>query len=130
MKNPPSAFYTLASFFSLAGCFLMVISLGGCSYTYMDSNGSMHVIGLVDMSFEEEGGEDQVAGNSVGITTLGLSIFSTPLHTGFALGYNQENLTSLRQNVAIYPDPANTDAEVNEFLRAQVPKTKGGLPIE
>jgi hypothetical protein len=76
---------------------------GGCSLTYMDEAGRKHVLGLVHMTVAPS--EGPTAGDVVGVQTLGLSIYQTPIHSGIALGWHSEKTAALKNNALVIGNP-------------------------
>lgn len=82
----------------------MMWFISACAYTVVDSDGTKHIIGLVSIKIPAAEQKKSFVGDSVSVTSIGLSIYSTPLNSGFAFGYNRESITALRQNAAILSD--------------------------
>lgn len=85
--------------------------ISACSYSYMDEGGVKHIIGFVKLTIDPSLNEDEVAGHQVSIQSIGMSYISSPLHSGFALGYSNESLIALKDNrlVIIEVDSNETD---------------------
>ena len=77
--------------------------LGGCSVTFVDEGGRKHVLGLVHLTVAPS--EGPTAGDVVGVQTLGLSIYETPIHSGIALGWHSERTAALKNNVLVIGNP-------------------------
>ena len=76
--------------------------MSGCAYTYVDSKGGKHIVGLVDIKIEPGEKEGQLGGQSVEVNSIGMSIYSTPMNSGFALGYNREFIMDIHNNSCLY----------------------------
>jgi hypothetical protein len=55
--------------------------------TYVDDQGGTHVLGFVNMKIEPPITAGQTVAESVQIQSVGVSIYSTPINRGVALGY-------------------------------------------
>ena len=77
--------------------------LGGCSVTFVDEGGRKHVLGLVHLTVAPA--DEQTTGDVVGVQTLGLSIYETPIHSGIALGWHSEKTAALKNNALVTGNP-------------------------
>jgi hypothetical protein len=85
-------------------CLAALLALpGGCSLTFIDEDGRKHVLGLVHMTIAPA--DEQTAGDVVGVQTLGLSIYETPIHSGISLGWHSEKTAALKNNVLVIGNP-------------------------
>lgn len=83
--------------------YIMTISiLSSCAYTHVADDGTKYIIGLVNLKIKPSNSNEQLAGDSVSITSVGISFYSTPIHNGFTVGYNNEDITTLRQNSLVF----------------------------
>ena len=71
-------------------------SLAGCAHTYVDDNGSRHVIGLVWAKLPPPLGG--TAADSLRVRAIGLSAATTPVGTALVLGYSDSNIVVVREN--------------------------------
>ncbi|MBI2372111.1 MAG: hypothetical protein HYV08_18085 [Deltaproteobacteria bacterium] len=85
----------------ICGASLLAAS-NGCSFTYVDSRGATHVLGLVKLTIEPPWNREELGAESVQIRSVGISVYSTPLHTGVVIGYNHETLTAVHNNAAVF----------------------------
>ena len=81
---------------SRLGLGLAALLTGGCSFTYLDDDGSRHVVGLVNLTIEPP--QDRTAGEIVRVQTLGISALSIQDTVGFTLGYQDLQLASLKDH--------------------------------
>jgi len=81
---------------------MIAVLMSGCAYTSIDSKGAKHIVGLVDMKIEPGEKEGQLGGQSVQVTSIGMSIYSTPINTGFSVGYNREFIMDISNNSCLY----------------------------
>jgi hypothetical protein len=84
-----------------AWCVLFSLLIEACALTYVDDQGAKHVLGLVNMKIEPQVIADQTLAESVQIQSVGVSIYSTPINSGMALGYNNEWLAIVYDNVVV-----------------------------
>jgi hypothetical protein len=80
---------------------LLSVLVESCAFTYVDDQGAKHVLGLVNMKIEPLVTADHTVAESVQIQSVGVSIYSTPINRGLALGYNRENLTTVHDNAVV-----------------------------
>lgn len=80
---------------------VLVAALSSCAVSYVDSRGAKHVVGLVKLTIEPEENWEKVAGESVSVQSVGVSVYSTPLNSGVVIGYNREILTAVRNDSTI-----------------------------
>jgi hypothetical protein len=81
----------------------LIALLGGCSLTYTDGAGRKHVLGLVHMTIAPS--EGPTAGDVIGVQTLGLTVYQTPIHSGLALGWHSERTAALKNNALVIGNP-------------------------
>ena len=73
----------------------MAWSLAGCAHTYVDTDGSRHVIGLVWAKLPPVGAS---AADSLRVRAIGISRTSTPTGSAIVLGYSDSNIVVIRDN--------------------------------
>lgn len=71
-------------------------SLSGCAHTYVDAEGSRHLIGLVWAKLPPPAGA--TAADSLRVRAIGLSAARTPVGTSLVLGYSDSNIVVVRDN--------------------------------
>lgn len=79
--------------------------LAGCSYSYVDSRGARHVIGLVDVAIEPAGPDSTFAGSVVDITTVGISLTQTEQGGHLGIGYSRDTVAALRDHALVLGNP-------------------------
>ena len=77
--------------------------LNGCSLPFVDDDGRKHVLGLVHMTVKPS--EGPTAGDVVGVQTLGVALYHTPIHSGIALGWHSEKTAALNNNALVIGNP-------------------------
>lgn len=82
----------------------LTLAMSGCAYSYLDKSGAQHVVGLVSLTMEPSREPQTFAGNVSVIRTIGIVSNSDPLSKTIAVGYNQQTLAYLRNNVAVTGD--------------------------
>ena len=80
---------------------LCVALLNGCAISYLNSDGTQHVIGFVKMTIPGPENKEENAGETVDILTIGILLYFSPIHSGISLGYTHEQITGLRNNVLV-----------------------------
>jgi hypothetical protein len=94
-------------------CFIFLLSLAltsqGCSFSYVDSQGYKHVMGLVDVKMKISPSDPNPdRAENIDVTSVGISFYTNPLNSGLAIGYNQESVTVLNgSNCIAVPDNSN-----------------------
>jgi hypothetical protein len=77
--------------------------LAGCASTYIDSDGTRHVIGLVHLTLPPSAPEPKVA-DWMRVRTVGLAVSRTDLGATFTLGYADDTLAAIRNNSCVQLD--------------------------
>ena len=81
---------------------LASLSIGACSYSYVDANNVRHVIGLVDMSIAPPNAGSEPVATAVSVTSVGMHIYSgTANGGGVVLGYGKETIVLIPNNTCI-----------------------------
>jgi hypothetical protein len=84
---------------------VVALTCQGCSFSYTDTHGDVHVIGLVDVAIHRPEAPETLAGDVVEITSLGVAAGTTPQGSFLAVGYNHEATAVLRNNVLVTGNP-------------------------
>lgn len=71
-------------------------SLAGCAHTYVDAEGSRHLIGLVWAKLPPPAGA--TAADGLRVRAIGISAARTPVGTAIVLGYSDSNIVVVRDN--------------------------------
>lgn len=93
-------------------------SVCGCAFSYEDSKGDSHVIGLLDVVTKrhEANGENAQSANSLNIRTVGLSLISDEAdQRQIALGYTEIKTISLPNNFCL--DINNSNVCLSKKIR-------------
>jgi len=78
---------------------VLAFAASGCAYSYVDSNHTRHVIGIVDIATLQTSEQNAT---SVTMTTVGLSVYrQSGSDSAITLGYNQRTLVSLPNNACL-----------------------------
>jgi hypothetical protein len=80
---------------------MLVVNLSACALHYVDREGTMHVIGLINMSIPTSTTNGNNIAESVQIQTVGVSLYSTPINSGMVIGYGKEQLTTVHNNTVL-----------------------------
>jgi hypothetical protein len=86
----------------LAACAVLA-SLGGCSFSYVDSKDVRHVIGFVDVSLPSQSASNGAPEPSiVSVTSVGIHAYSgAPNGGGVVLGYGRETALLIPNNACV-----------------------------
>jgi hypothetical protein len=84
--------------------FLLAISINGCAVSRLDSDGNKQIIGFIKLTIPGPGDPRELAGESVHLSTVGILLFTSPVQSGFSIGYSNEKMTGLRNNVLVFND--------------------------
>jgi hypothetical protein len=92
---------------SVIACLLLGLGsgLGGCAFTYTDANGDRHAIGLVDITVRAPAAPENVAGDIVEVTSLGLSVGQNAQGGFITAGFNRQTTAALRDNALVIGNP-------------------------
>jgi hypothetical protein len=77
--------------------------LAGCASSYIDSDGTRHVVGLVHLTLPPSTPEPKVA-DWMRVRTVGLAVSRTEIGATFALGYADDTLAAIRNNSCVQLD--------------------------
>lgn len=84
---------------------LATIACGGCAYSYVDEQGATHAIGLMSVVVHRPPQDGPIAGDVVGITTIGVAAGSNAQGGYLALGYSRQTTAALRDDVVVKGNP-------------------------
>lgn len=84
---------------------LAAMFLAACSYSYVDAEGTRHVMGLVSLEMRPNEDNETIAGEVMEVRAVGLSVYSNPETTSLTLGYSHIVSGQLRNNVLVLGDP-------------------------
>jgi len=79
--------------------------LSACSYSYVDPDGTQHIIGLVNLEISPAEDDSTLAGDVIGITTIGFSYHSAHGNSALTLGYGRYVSAALRNHVLVLGNP-------------------------
>lgn len=79
---------------------LLLTLLSSCAVNYQDKDGNQRIIGFVSITLEKTPDQHLVAGDKIEITNIGIMYSSTPIHNGVSIGYYNEIVTILKNDVA------------------------------
>lgn len=96
--------------------------LSGCAYTYVDTKGNRNIVGLVKIKIPPNNKDAEIGGDSVEITSVGLSFYSTQIQKAFVIGYGRESIATLRNNALLIDGDLNLDVSKNAKLLPQKEK--------
>ncbi len=98
----------------LLACVLLGF-LGACAFSYVDSDGTRHIIGLVNMRIEPTENSQTFAGEVLDVTSVGLAYHSATGNTSFTIGYSRNVTAALRDNALVLGNPlAVAEIDISE----------------
>lgn len=86
---------------------LLLLTISGCAISYVDDEGQKRIIGLVNLTLSNKGG-DQGA-DKVEVTSIGILLSSNPVSTGLSAGYTKEVTMKIHNNALIFMDDIKKD---------------------
>ena len=81
----------------------IVVSMAGCAHTYVDEQGSRHVIGLVWAKLPSPAFD--IAADSLRVRAIGISTTKTLAGSAIVLGYSDSNIVVVRDNQLVDAAP-------------------------
>lgn len=94
---------------------VLVGFLSACAYSYVDSDGTRHIIGLVNMRIEPTENSKTFAGEVFDVTSVGVAYHSAADSTSFTIGYSRNVTAALRDNALVLGNPlAVTEVDISE----------------
>jgi len=106
--------FRLALKISLGAALLATLATGlsGCAFSYIDSQGDLHAIGLLDMSVRAAASPATLAGDVVEITSLGLSLGRNAQGGYLNAGFSRQTTAALRDNALVIGNPITALAPI------------------
>jgi hypothetical protein len=92
---------------------LLATGPSGCAFTYIDSRGDLHAIGLLDMTVRAAAAPATLAGDVVEITSLGLSLGQNAQGGYLTAGFNRQTTAALRDNALVIGNPVAALAPID-----------------
>jgi hypothetical protein len=92
---------------SAIACVLLGLGsgLGGCAFSYTDTNGDRHAIGLVDITIRAPAAPETLAGDVVEVASFGLSVGQNAQGGYVTAGFNRQTSAVLRDNALVIGNP-------------------------
>ncbi len=87
----------------------LALTSQGCSFSYVDSQGYKHIMGLVDVKIKNPSSDSKSnRAENIDVTSVGIAFYTNPLNSGLAIGYNREGVTVLNgSNCIAVADDSN-----------------------
>lgn len=82
---------------------VVALSLAGCAHTYVDEQGSRHVVGLVWAKLPPPA--FAAAADSLRVRAIGISTTKTPAGSAIVFGYSDSNIVVVRDNQLVDAAP-------------------------
>ena len=106
--------------------------LGGCAVSYVDDDGSRHIIGFANIVIPPPDRALPTAGNVIDLTTIGLSLNDMPEGQSLTLGYSRAVTATLKDNSLVLGNPLAIKEQSHalaETSTASVPVYDGGCAV-
>ena len=94
----------ILNYFFVASVLMSILFLSGCSYNYIDDNGTRHIFGLVNIKLEPTSNEIY-AGEIIDLRTFGISINKHDEGGSISIGYSRDISGNLKNNVLVLGNP-------------------------
>jgi hypothetical protein len=82
-----------------------LLLLGGCAVSYVDDDGTRHIIGFASIVIPPPDRHEPTAGNIIDLTTIGLSLNDMPDGQSITLGYSRAVTATLKDNALVLGNP-------------------------
>ena len=115
-----------ASSISIALLVVLTITFDGCAISRLDTDGNRQIIGFVNLKMPGPRDPQQIGGETVSISTVGVLIYTTPIHSGLSIGFSREKVTGILNNVLAI-DREKTSEYQKVFSSTANTMTKGGI---
>ena len=86
---------------AIAAGIICALLLPGCAYTYLDADGTTHIVGLVAIQIPKENSGFAEAARVVQVTNIGISAVRSDISSSLSLGYNSERVVVIGENVCV-----------------------------
>lgn len=97
-------------FISHALLLICILILSGCAYTFVDNDGTKHIIGLAKIDIPPTTKGNLIVGENISVKTIGVSISKIITGGSVSIGYNNDSITTLFSGALILDD--NTASHV------------------
>ena len=84
---------------------MLIILLNGCAYSYIDDDGTKHIIGLVNVEIKTLPEEGTYAGKIVDMRTFGITVNKIDEGGSIAIGYNRDVSGYIRDHALVLGNP-------------------------
>jgi hypothetical protein len=89
--------------------------LSGCAYTYVDTKGTTHMVGLMAVEVPSAN-PPNVGASAIRVENIGLSVIRSDISSSISLGYNVDEITVIENNACVWrgPVPAALAHDINK----------------
>lgn len=87
--------------------------LWGCAYTEISDDGSKRIVGLVDLKISSDNEQIAIAGEVIRVRSIGLAILATPINSSITLGYSDNELAAVKDNIFVVGNPLSAMRNMN-----------------
>ena len=99
--------------------------LAGCAVSYVDDDGTRHVIGFANIVIPPPDRAMPTAGNVIDLTTVGLSLNDMPDGQSLTLGYSRAVTATLKDNSLVLGNPL----AIEEQSHALIDPSTAAIPV-
>ena len=106
--------------------------LSGCAVSYVDDDGSRHIIGFAKIVIPPADSAMPTAGNVIDLTTVGLSFNDMPEGQSLTLGYSRAVTATLKDHSLVLGNPLAIEEQSHALMEpstAAVPAYDGGCAV-
>ena len=111
---------------------ICALLLSGCAVSYVDDDGSRHIIGFANIVIPPADRAMPTAGNVIDLTTVGLSFNDMPDGQSLTLGYSRAVTATLKDNSLVLGNPLVIEEQNHALIEpstAAVPVYDGGCVV-
>lgn len=92
----------------------------GCAITYIDKKGATNIIGLAKVKISQRRQGQKFAGDSVEVSSLGVTIHVTPISRMLGVGFSHASFTAINDDAASFQSTFVSSSSANNS--AQEPR--------
>jgi len=103
--------------------------LPGCAVSYVDDDGSRHIIGFANIVIPPADSAMPTAGNVIDLTTVGLSFNDMPDGQSLTLGYSRAVTATLKDNSLVLGNPLAIEEQSHALIEPSTAPATAGVPV-
>ena len=100
--------------------------MSGCALSYVDDDGSRHIIGFASVVIPPPDRNEPTAGNVIDLTTIGLSFNDMPEGQSLTLGYSRAVTATLKDNSLVLGNPL----AIREQTHGPTERFNAAVPVD